>query len=509
MSAAEFTQALMADEVALRRLRELRGWTPKALEMLNIGIDQGRVVIPVHNADGETVNLLRYQPNPERRDGRPKMLATPGQPRDLFPSPEGHGPGHDDGPLWIVEGEADAIAAWSAGLHAIGVPGSQGWRSEWAPRFAGRDVIVCCDCDRPGRELAARVADDLLEHAAAVRVLDLSPARDDGYDLSDLVIDGRGDLDAVAATLHQAADSAPPHLPEEQRPPRPRLSVADWRTAILEHLEGTASTPAWPIPFRDLMDATDGGIRPGEIWVIAGWTSAGKSIFTDAIADTASASGASVHLYLTEMTVVQRGLRMVARKTGLPMRGLRRADLTGTQLDRARKALGELRYSASVVTDWTPEQVAADIRATKTNVAIVDLLHGFDYQDERELSGIVSRFAQAATTDAGGAGSAIVLVCQLNDGQMRDARSARRPKPGMHSLKGSSWIKQRADVVCFVWRKDDEDGMPTDEGEIWIAKNRNGATATVPVRLVPSLMVFEERTPAGQAGDDIPWGESA
>jgi DNA primase len=43
------------------------------------------------------------------------------------------------------------------------------------------------DCDRPGREAAYRIFMDLAGVAADVKVIDLYPERDDGYDLTDLL----------------------------------------------------------------------------------------------------------------------------------------------------------------------------------------------------------------------------------------------------------------------------------------------------------------------------------
>jgi hypothetical protein len=174
------------------------------------------------------------------------------------------------------------------------------------------------------------------------------------------------------------------------------------------------------------------------VWILAGYTNHGKSIYADMLADCCSDAGARVHLYMTEMTIVQRGLRLLARRTGIPFRVLRRRELNGDQMAVARREIALLNYGATVVTDWTPRQVAADIRATRTNVAIIDLLHGFHYSDERQLSEFIIEFAAAATTDAGGigTGSAIVLVCHLNDAQMRDSRSPARPKPGPAQPEG-------------------------------------------------------------------------
>ena len=77
------------------------------------------------------------------------------------------------------------ISARSRGLPAVAVPGDDAWDSEWARLFAGRHVSVVLDCDRAGREAAARITADL--RAAGVRggIVDLARARTDGYDLTE------------------------------------------------------------------------------------------------------------------------------------------------------------------------------------------------------------------------------------------------------------------------------------------------------------------------------------
>jgi hypothetical protein len=41
------------------------------------------------------------------------------------------------------------------------------------------------DCDRPGRQAAARIAADLERRGVTVGIADLDPRRQDGYDVSD------------------------------------------------------------------------------------------------------------------------------------------------------------------------------------------------------------------------------------------------------------------------------------------------------------------------------------
>ena len=77
------------------------------------------------------------------------------------------------------------ISARSRELPAVAVPGDDAWEAEWARLLIDRHVSVVFDCDRAGREAAARIAADL--KAAGVRgsVVDLARARADGYDLTE------------------------------------------------------------------------------------------------------------------------------------------------------------------------------------------------------------------------------------------------------------------------------------------------------------------------------------
>lgn len=211
---AGYVAALRGNAGALARLEELRGWTADAVERLELGLDDGRITFPYRDAAGRLVGVARYQPNPDRRGDRPKMQAAPGSRRELFPAPETL----TEETLWLLEGEPDAVRAHSLGLAAVALPGVEGWRAESAQRFSGRRVVVCLDCDAPGREAAQRVAGDLAGVAADVRVLDLNRRRDDGYDLSDFTTAAATpeQRDAARRLLEQSAQRAP-----RVEPPKP------------------------------------------------------------------------------------------------------------------------------------------------------------------------------------------------------------------------------------------------------------------------------------------------
>lgn len=170
------------NDAALELVRQHRGWTPEALARLAVGWDGQRALIPVHEQSGELLGHLRYDPLGQ---ARPKMKAEPGIPRELFPIPEMI----EEEPLTLLllEGEPDCIRSWSLGFPAIAVPGTHGWRSEWAWRFRSRDwtVTVVFDCDTPGRTAAQRIGDDLMEAGVETHIANLDPWREDGYDFTD------------------------------------------------------------------------------------------------------------------------------------------------------------------------------------------------------------------------------------------------------------------------------------------------------------------------------------
>ena len=161
-------------------VEDLRGWSFSTLTAFWLGYENRELVLPMYER-GELVNVGRYRP------GKGKVIGLKGRRKPLY-----HVPILDtDAPLWIVEGEPDALSAYELGLMAVGVPGVNNWRQGAAERFTGRSVRVCMDCDRAGREAAYRIFADLVPFASSLKVVDLEPLRDDGYDLTDFLMDAR------------------------------------------------------------------------------------------------------------------------------------------------------------------------------------------------------------------------------------------------------------------------------------------------------------------------------
>ena len=184
----------------LARLEQDRGWRFLVLRALEIGVGAGgRLTIPIRNHAGELRGLLRYDP---WRTDEPKMLAVRGTRLGLIPHPDSE-PSRN---VLLVEGPPDMLAARARGLPAIAVPGTHAWRTEWGEILSDRHVTVIMDCDSPGREAARRIATDLREHGT-VRVVDLNPQRDNGYDLTDALLEHAEET--LAAVRPAALRTAP------------------------------------------------------------------------------------------------------------------------------------------------------------------------------------------------------------------------------------------------------------------------------------------------------------
>jgi DNA primase len=166
-------------KVVAHALLNRKGWSSTTLRRFELGYDGERITIPVREADGKLVSVLRYKPGAER-----KMLAPRGAGRFLFPAPERV----KVSDVWLVEGEPDAISAFELGLPAVAVPGVATWKPEWVERFRGRAVTICFDSDIQGRNAVLERREQFAAAGIPARAVDLAPKRVDGYDLSDALL---------------------------------------------------------------------------------------------------------------------------------------------------------------------------------------------------------------------------------------------------------------------------------------------------------------------------------
>jgi hypothetical protein len=116
-------------------------------------------------------------------------------------------------PIFVCEGEKDADRLTAHGVVATTASEGAGkWRAELDKWFAGRTVYVLPDNDKPGRDHANTVAQQLSPLAQSVRIVALAGLPDKG-DVSDWLNAGN-DVPALMAI----AEAAPPWAPNDNQP---------------------------------------------------------------------------------------------------------------------------------------------------------------------------------------------------------------------------------------------------------------------------------------------------
>jgi hypothetical protein len=79
--------------------------------------------------------------------------------------------------VYLSEGETDAISLIDAGLEtdgtsiAVAIPSATTFNERWAALFAGREVVLAFDADRPGQQASLRVSQFLQPHVASLKRL--------------------------------------------------------------------------------------------------------------------------------------------------------------------------------------------------------------------------------------------------------------------------------------------------------------------------------------------------
>lgn len=137
--------------------------------------------------------------------------------------------------VWVVEGEKDVDALGEIGLPATCNPmGAGKWEDSYTESLGECAwVLVVADCDEPGRAHARSVAASVYEHGGKVKVLDLDTSRDDGYDVSDYVLE---DAESASKRLRDLASTSDPWEPgREEKARAPVLSASAFRESVGEY----------------------------------------------------------------------------------------------------------------------------------------------------------------------------------------------------------------------------------------------------------------------------------
>ena len=220
----------------------------------------GRLIFPHRDPAGQLVNLYGRAVGAD--DRVPKALRhdhLPGKKGLLLPPGGLAGPG----PLLLVEGAFDALAAAAAGhRQTVGCFGLSGW--DWtAARSAGvREVVLALDQDEPGQAAARDLARSGTLHGMTVGLLD--PATWGGHkDLAEAWLAGALDLQSLDLGPERSALDPATERQAIEEPP------ALAQPLDLERISERISEPADDDgnPWRGIWDRVFGTAAEEAIWL--------------------------------------------------------------------------------------------------------------------------------------------------------------------------------------------------------------------------------------------------
>src|SRR5215470_15442930 len=259
-----------------------------------------------------------------------------------------------------------------------------------------------------------------------------------------------------------------------------------------------------PTGLADLDEMT-GGFQRGELIVVAGRPSMGKTAlclnFADYIAIEAKQAVAFFSLEMSKEQLVQRLLCSRAR---MNLRALRTGYFPQDKWSSLTRAAGKL-HAAPIWIDDTPALTVLELKAkarriraeTDLSMLVVDYLQLMRSTEGDNRQEEVSQITRSLKALAKELALPIVVLSQLSR-----APEQRGPKgiPMLSDLRESGAIEQDADVVLFVYRESFY--QPSDENRnkatIKVAKQRNGPTGDVEVAFLREFATFGNATDLSQ-----------
>lgn len=268
--------------------------------------------------------------------------------------------------------------------------------------------------------------------------------------------------------------------------------------AQIEAARKASGLPGIPSGFPAL-DSRTGGFRRGELVVVAGRPSMGKTAFALNVAQAAAEAGTRVVFFSLEMPPSDLALRQIAGASGLDFGSLRRARLSDGELRSIVQAAGKVSALPLTFVDC-PGCSIDDLVATAESLTlkegiglvVVDYLQLIRLRGrlevrEREVAEISGR-VKALARDLQ---VPVLLLSQLN----RQCESRPNKRPLLSDLRDSGAIEQDADIVAFLFRPwvYDSAGDP-GEVELIVHKNRNGQTGVVRLYFDGGRQRFRNKT---------------
>jgi replicative DNA helicase len=234
-------------------------------------------------------------------------------------------------------------------------------------------------------------------------------------------------------------------------------------------------------------DKQTAGLQPGDLIIVAGRPSMGKTSFAMNIAENVALEARKpVAIFSMEMSATQLVLRLISSYGSIDQTKLRTGRLDDEDWPRVTKATEKLTDSPLFIDD-TPSLSPGDIRARARRLKrehkdlgliVVDYLQLMQVPGNQENRATeISEISRSLKALARELEVPLIALSQLN----RALESRTDKRPVMSDLRESGAIEQDADLIVFIYRDEVYNKDTTKRGvaEIIIGKQRNGPIGTV------------------------------
>ncbi len=249
-------------------------------------------------------------------------------------------------------------------------------------------------------------------------------------------------------------------------------------------------------------DKMTAGLQPGDLVIVAGRPSMGKTTLAVNMAENA-AIGSSVPtaIFSMEMPAQQLAFRMISSLGRVDQTHLRTGNFPDEDWSRINTAV-QLMSEAPIFIDDTPSLSPGEIRARARRLQrehglgliVVDYLQLMQVPGNKENRATeISEVSRGLKALAKELSCPVIALSQLN----RSVEQRTDKRPVMSDLRESGAIEQDADLILFIYREEvyNQDTPRKGVADIAIAKQRNGPIGDFPLTFVGRYTKFENWVP--------------
>ena len=261
--------------------------------------------------------------------------------------------------------------------------------------------------------------------------------------------------------------------------------------------------------FSDL-DKLTSGLQAGDLVIVAGRPSMGKTTFAMNIAEYVGIkSEKPVVVFSMEMPSEQLAMRMLSSLGRIDQHQLRSGKIVDTDWSRISSAVGMLSQAPLFIDDTaalSPTEMRARARRLarehgNLGLIVVDYLQLMKVGNNSEnRTAEISEISRSLKALAKELNVPVIALSQLN----RSLEQRPNKRPVMADLRESGAIEQDADLIVFIYRDEvyHEDSPDKGIAEIIISKHRNGPTGVTRLTFLGKYTRFDNLAHMEDFADD-------